>query len=297
METCAERLRNWGVPVDRIGPSELSSALPWGRFDDVRLGLRGRTDAVVTPSALVEVYLKEARPLGVESRFGAPIRALHTASDGFELEVGSEKLRARELVVAAGAWSKQILASLGKPLPLVPYRTQAATLRPNPPPPTEFPSGHDIDSDVYFRPEGPGRILAGDGTESVEADPQRFVAQGDERFLAHVAESFAARLPGCASANVVRAWAGVCTATPDRRPLVGAVPGAPGLFVISGFNGFGVMRAGAVARRLADRIAEGPSNRSDDALAHVDPGRFAVPFAPFRPRPGFTLEAGQDPRF
>jgi sarcosine oxidase subunit beta len=297
MEVAAERLKGWGVAVDRVGPTELAQALPWGRFDDVRLGLRGRSDAVVTPSTLVEIYVREARSLGVETLFGTPMTAVRWGPGGGELRVGSQDLRAPNVVVAAGAWSKRLLGSIGRPLPLLPYRTQAATLRPPAAPPLDFPSGHDIDTDVYFRPEGPGRVLAGNGTEAVEADPDRFVPQGDDRFLVHLAESFSSRLPGWASCDLVRAWAGVCTATPDRRPLVGPVPEAPGLFVIVGFNGFGVMRAGAVARRLANRIVDGPGGRAEEELVAVAPSRFAHPSAPFLPRPGFTLEPGENPRF
>lgn len=297
MEAAADRLKGWGVSVDRVGPSELARALPWGRFDDVLLGLRGRTDAVVTPSTLTDLYVHEARALGVHCQFGEPMARLRWSPGSTQLKVRAATFTSQRLVVAAGAWSKRILADLGRPLPLLPYRTQAATLRPPTAPPLDFPSGHDIDSDVYFRPEGPGRILAGNGTEAVEADPERFQPQGDERFLVHLAESFESRLPGWASCGLVRAWAGVCTATPDRRPLVGAVPRAPDLFVLAGFNGFGVMRAGAVARRLADRIADGPDGAAEEALSPVSPARFADPLAPFLPRPGFTLEPGENPRF
>ncbi len=297
MEAAHKRLRGWGVAVDRVGPAELAEAFPWGHFDDVRLGLRGRSDAVVTPSTLAEIYVREGRALGVEPLLGVPMTYLRWGPDGGELRVGSQEQRAPNVVVAAGAWSKRILASVGRPLPLLPYRTQAATLRPPTAPPLDFPSGHDIDTDVYFRPEGPGGVLAGNGTEAVEADPDLFTHEGDSRFLVHLAESFSTRLPGWASCDLVRAWAGVCTATPDRRPLVGLVPETAGLFVIAGFNGFGVMRAGAVARRLADRIADGPGSHAEEELAAVAPNRFAHPLKPFLPRPGFTLEPGDNPRF
>ena len=297
MDEAARRLAGWGVRVEKIGPNELAELFPWGRFNDVRVGLRGRSDAVVTPSTLAEIYVREGRALGVEALFGVPMQTVRSSVEGGELRAGGETYRAERIVVAAGAWSKRILETMGRPLPLVPYRVQAATVRPPTTPPHEFPSGHDIDRDVYFRPEGPGRVLAGNGTESIEADPDHFVLTGDERFLVHLAETFSLRLPGWAACDLVRAWAGVCAATPDRRPLVGAVPGEAGLFVIAGFNGFGVMRAGAVARRLADRIVDGAGSRGDRELTEVAPGRFRPPYAPFLPRPGFTLEAGESPRF
>ena len=297
METAQERLRGWGVHVDRVGPDELHALYPWGRFDDVQGALRGRSDAVVQPNVLAETYVREGVRAGGQVEFGTPATSLSWDASGVEMKVGGERFTAPKLVVAAGAWTKGILKGLGRSLPLVPYRTQAATLRPQGELPEIFPSGHDIDDDVYFRPEGFGRVLAGDGTESTEADPDRYVHDGDERFLAHVAGSFAHRLPGWDSAEVTRAWAGVCTATPDRRPLVGPLDDAPDLFVLTGFNGFGVMRAGGVARRLADRIVDGAGGRVEEALAVVSPSRFGREISPFLPRPGFTMEPGNEPRF
>lgn len=292
-----ERLRGWGVDVDPIGPEELARWLPAGRFDDVRGAIFSPHDACVTPSSLTTIYAEAARSRGVTFDFGRPMGTLGRDGDGFRLG-GHGGLRARRVVVAAGAWSKGILAGLGHPLPLVPYRTQAALLRPPGPMPATFPTLHDLDTDVYVRPEANGRILGGDGTEAVESDPERFVLGGDDAFLAHLAAGLAARLPGWAGSEVVRAWAGVCTATPDRHPLVGPVPGVEGLFAMAGFNGFGVMRAGGTARRLADLLAS-PASPADpwEPLAPVWPGRFSLPHPPFAPKPGFTLEAGDDPRF
>ena len=210
---------------------------------------------------------------------------------------GAEGFGPGNAVVAAGAWSKQILRTVGHPLPLAPYRTQAAVLRPATGP-ALFPSVHDIDTDVYARPEANGRLLAGDGTRLVEVDPETFQSGADESFVAHLAETFQHRFPGWADAELVRAWAGVCTSTPDRRPIVGPVKNAEGLYTVVGFNGFGVMRAGGVAQRLAELIAAGGElDRALERLRPVLPERFHGAGDPFLPRPGFTLDDGDDPRF
>ena len=293
-----DRWRSWGVGAEEATVSDLERWIPTGRFGDVLSAVVSRSDAVVTPSSITTIYAEGARQAGATFDFGQEARSLRKDGDRFVLDLASGPLRARRLVVTAGAWSKAVLAGLGHPLPLVPYRTQAALLRPPAPAEAEFPSAHDLDSDVYLRPESNGRILGGDGTEHVEADPERFVPGGDASFLEHLAVSLSDRFPGWAESEVVSAWAGVCTATPDRRPLIGAVPDASGLFVISGFNGFGVMRAGGAARRLSDLLAEGEtSDSAREALAPVWPGRFRTPAAPFLPKAGFTLEAGDDPRF
>ena len=298
LHNAVERLRKWSVPASVLDLSTLAEKVPWGRFNDVLGAIWSPDDAVVTPSTMGELYAEAARKAGVEFRFGTPIHRFARDGDHWELTTGGRSVHARRAVVAAGAWSKRLLASVGHPLPLAPYRTQAAVLRPSVPEPRLFPSVHDIDLDVYVRPESNGRILAGDGTELVEVDPDRFATGGDEWFVAHLAESFGSRFPGWADAELVRAWAGVCVSTPDRRAIIGPVPGANGLFTITGFNGFGVMRAGGAAARLAAVLAAGEgSERELGRLRSVLPGRFAGAAAPFPIRPGFTLEGGDDPRF
>lgn len=297
LDEARDRLRGWGVQVDEASAADLARWIPAGRFTDVVGGLYGRLDGCVTPSTITTMYAESARQSGAVFDFGQPMRALERTESRWRLETPTGEVRARSLVVTAGAWSKAILAGIGHPMPLAPYRTQAMLLRPPSPSEEPFPTVHDVDVDVYLRPEEKGRLLGGDGTERVEADPDRFVPGGDEAFVAHMAETIAARFPGWGDSEVVSSWAGVCTATPDRHPLVGPVPGAPGLFVATGFNGFGVMRAGGVARRLADVLVDAPTEEeSRDLLGPAWPGRFHGMEPPFLPKPGFTLEAGDNPR-
>jgi sarcosine oxidase, subunit beta len=298
LDETRERLRSWGVRVEEASASDLTRWIPEGRFDDLRAAMYGPHDACVTPSSITTIYAELARKAGVTFDFGRPMESLAPTDGGWSLGTPNGTLGGRHLVVAAGAWSKRLLADLGHPLPMTPYRTQAGLLRPPRPRPEGFPTFHDIDTDIYVRPEANGRLLAGDGTESVEADPERFVTGGDERFLHHLAEGLTNRLPGWAESDVLSSWAGVCTSTPDRHPIVGPVPGARDLFVLTGFNGFGVMRAGGTARRMADLLADGEgSNTAREALLPAWPGRFSGPVRSFPPRPGFTLEGGDNPRF
>ena len=293
-----DRLKRWNVEVERLDAAALSRRVPGGRFEDVLGGIWSSDDGIVAPSTMTELYAAEARAGGVEFWLGSPFGSLGRADGRWVLEGSGRAVRAPRVVVAAGAWSKSLLGPVGLAPVLVPYRTQAALLRPARPEDHAFPSVHDIDTDVYVRPESNGRILAGDGTELVEVDPETFRSGGDDAFVAHLAESFERRFPKWADAEVVRAWAGVCTATPDRRPLVGPVPHVAGLVLMTGFNGFGVMRAGGVAQRLANALAagDGPS-RALTQLAPVRPDRFGPDPPAFSPRPGFTLEGGNDPRF
>jgi sarcosine oxidase, subunit beta len=295
LEEAAARWRGWGVEVEEPGPAELARLVPAGSFESVRRAVLTPHDAVVDPSAIATTYAEAARKAGARFDFGRPMTSIGRRGDRWEVVTPTGSLSAPLAIVAAGAWTKAILRTLGHPLPLAPYRTQAALLRPPKPAPDGFPTVHDLDTDVYLRPELQGRILGGDGTERVEADPENFAAGGDLDFLAHLAESLSDRFPGWKESEVLGSWAGVCVSTPDRRPVVGEVPGAPGLFVMAGFNGFGIMRAGGTARRLADLVIDGAP--SAEPLSFVRPDRFPDRTVRFAPRPGFTVEAGENPRY
>ncbi|MCI4332307.1 MAG: FAD-binding oxidoreductase [Thermoplasmata archaeon] len=298
LRAAVERLRGWGVSVEELGAEELRRWFPNGRFERLAGAIASDSDACVTPSTITSLYLARARGRGADAAFGGHVE-VPTFSDGlWTVQAGESRWHSRALVVAAGAWSKRLLRDLGHPLPLTPYRTQAAVLRP---PGSQSLGGgaslHDLDTDVYARPEVNGRILAGDGTEKFETDPDRFVTGADSEFLAHLAESLGRWVPEWETSEVVGAWAGVCTATPDRRPCIGALDPSSGLYVLTGFNGFGVMRAGGAARRLADLIAAPASESARAALVPVRPDRFGGKAEPFPPRAGFTLEGGSHPRF
>ncbi len=292
------RLRGWGVPVELLDRAQLERWMPEATFGEGAHGLGSHQDGCVDPTALTGIYAEAARGRGVRFELGTGPPKVAREEDRWVVDLPAVELRARRLVLAAGAWTKRLASSVGHPVPLTPYRTQLSLLRPAAPVRPELPTGHDIDEDVYVRPEANGRILAGNGTESVEADPERFVTGGDDRFLEHIARTLDVRWPRWNDAEVVAAWAGVCSSTPDRRPLIGAVPGAPALYVIAGFNGFGVMRGGGAARRLAALLAEAEgASAGRELLAPVDPGRFPPGTPGLPPRPGFTLEGGRDPRF
>ncbi|HEV2317609.1 MAG TPA: FAD-dependent oxidoreductase [Thermoplasmata archaeon] len=298
LEEAVGRLHAWRVDVRLRDSGELAERLPEGRFDEGALALDSPNDACVEPTALTGIYAEGARQAGARFELGAPARSLAWSDGWWSLDGATTPLRSRRLVLAAGAWTKSVATQLGRPLPLTPYRTQAALLRPTTPARPEMPVGHDIDEDVYLRPEVNGRILVGNGTEKVEADPDRFVAGGDERFVEHIATVLTERWPRFGDAELAASWAGVCTSTPDRRPLIGPVDASRGLYAITGFNGFGIMRAGAAAARLARLLSSGESTDALPAeLAPVDPRRFTPPYPSIPPRPGFTLEGGSDPRF
>jgi sarcosine oxidase subunit beta len=81
------------------------------------------------------------------------------------------------------------------------------------------------------------------------------------------------RLPALGEASISQAWAGLYEMTPDAMPLIGAVAGAEGMFVIAGFSGHGFQHSPAAGRILADLVA-GRDPAFD--LSPFSPSRFAA---------------------
>jgi glycine/D-amino acid oxidase-like deaminating enzyme len=78
-------------------------------------------------------------------------------------------------------------------------------------------------------------------------------------------------LPGLAGLRLLRAFAGVRTATADGMPLVGRMPGVDNLFVATGFEGDGIC-LGPLTGKIISRLVIGQSPEID--ISSFDPGRF-----------------------
>ena len=83
--------------------------------------------------------------------------------------------------------------------------------------------------------------------------------------------TLAATLEGAPTA----ARASLRAMSPDHRPLAGAVPGAPGLYVLSGLGGRGFSLAPLLAEAVAAKALGAPSPLPRNLDRRVDPARFA----------------------
>ncbi|MGQ0336043.1 NAD(P)/FAD-dependent oxidoreductase [Halomonas elongata] len=67
--------------------------------------------------------------------------------------------------------------------------------------------------------------------------------------------NLAAAWPVFEQATVESSWAGMIDITPDSNPVIGAVPGVPGLSIASGFSGHGFGTSPAAGQLAADLVA------------------------------------------
>lgn len=179
-------------------------------------------------------------------------------------------LTAGTVVLAAGAFAGGLAARLGVSLPVVPVKGQILAVR-TPPALRDWQEGLlpvFATSSVYMVPKRDGRTVIG-ATEEWDGGFDRAVTLGG---LAWLASRAAALLPELAGAPLVTTWAGLRPGTPDRRPVLGPLPGYANVLVAGGHFRNGILLAPLTAQVIADLVA---GRRPEVDLEPLDPGRFA----------------------
>jgi len=274
ISTQLPRMQARGQDVEEIDPSRLGDRFPALRTDDVAIAAIAHDAGYLDPSAYTAVVTAQARAAGAafETQTSVSLQAGPTV----ETPTGTRDFDAA--LVAAGAHTRPLLADAGYAIPVKAYRVQALVTEEGPAA-QGLPICYDATAGVYCRPDG-GGILVGDGTEPRDFDPDDWNREADESFLTAAQQALDDLLAPTASRPTERrrSWAGLCTATPDRDPLLGEL--SDGLFVAVGWHGHGLMRAPAVGTAIAQGICSQLAEESisepwvRDVLDAFDPGRF-----------------------
>ena len=160
------------------------------------------------------------------------------------------RLQADVFVLAAGAWTGQLLAQLGLALPVTPvkgqmllYKAEEALLR-----------GVVLSQGRYLIPRRDHHILVGSTLEH---------ADFDKSITEHACDSLRASaermLPALSALPVVQQWAGLRPAAPDGIPFIGRLPGFSNAFVNAGHYRNGLVLAPASADLLVELLANAPT--------------------------------------
>lgn len=155
------------------------------------------------------------------------------------------EMLAEQVVVAAGAWSGEVLQSLGLSLPVEPVKGQMILFKCA----EDFLPSMVLAAGRYAIPRRDGHILVGSTLEHAGFDK----TPTDEA-LASLRASAEALLPALRDAEVVGHWAGLRPGSPEGIPFIGEVPDYPGLWLNCGHYRNGLVLAPASCQLLVDRM-------------------------------------------
>ncbi len=254
-----------GVALERVDPQVL---VPGLRPDWV-LGVLEQSSTYIDVAALHAHYLALARRAGAQLVVSARLAAVARRGDGWLLETSAGPFRARVIVNAAGAWADDVARMAGvAPLGITAYRRTMVQLATDPVAPDALPHVVGIGGDFYFKPEAGGKIWLSPHDETAtnagDVQPEEIdVATAIDRFE---------RVVDWRVTGVERRWAGLRSFAPDRLPVYGFAPDAPGFFWCAGQGGFGIQTAPAAAALAAALLLR---RTPEASIAGIDARRYA----------------------
>lgn len=263
--------RRAGAPVELLPPEQLAQHFPWLAVHDLALGSLGRAgEGWFDGPALMQAFRRKAIECGA-CFVAADAVGFGTAGDSVHAVAcrDGRRFEADACVLAAGAWTAPLAASLGVALP-VSARKRDVFVLDSPALLPRCPLVIDP-SGVWFRPEGRGFIAGAPPRGDDAADvPLELIDHG--LFDSVVWPALAARVPAFEALRVRSAWAGYYEVNSfDHNGLAGALPGWRNVYTACGFSGHGMQQAPAVGSALAAALVGGHSDAP--ALGALAPQR------------------------
>lgn len=256
----------YGIETSVLGAAETLALAPYLNADVVSGALYCPKEGKVNPLPATNSVRRKAIASGVTLLGNTRVNRIDSTARGHLVESSQGVFRAARVVIAAGAGSGEILASLGVDIPV-----SAEPLHMN----VTEATGTFMTQLVQHAKHAltmkqlkTGQLLIGGGW------PARFSAR--HRVPEVTADSLLGNLeiarrlvPGIADLKVLRTWAGINTMV-DLTSVLGEIDGLPGIFVaIPGDAGFTL--APYCARLVVDQM----SGRSPDhSLERLSPARF-----------------------
>ncbi|MFI7001088.1 NAD(P)/FAD-dependent oxidoreductase [Nocardia sp. NPDC050175] len=265
-----------GIETSIVTADNLRAIEPLIRTADLTVAAFEPGSGVADPNGALYGFAEAARELGVTILTETPATEIVTRGDRVTGVVTSAgPISTGTAVLAAGAWSDQLLRPLGLDFGLVPVRTQVVIFR--------WPAAVDherkhrviVDSarGSWFRPEPGAATLVGVGSAARPTNPDEVDETIDAPAIARARAAMAHRFPGFAAATMRGGWAGTYMRSPDGHPIIDQVPTVPGLWVMTGDSGTSFKTAPAIGICLAEWITDGAPKLVD--LAPFRSTRFA----------------------
>lgn len=269
LEEMASDFAGSGVRIEELDGAAIAERLPQLR-PEWRVGALWEPDCRdIEVAALHQGFLRSARRAGATLLTDAPVRGLTRTERGWRIDTAAGVVEADVVANAAGAWG-DVLATMASvtPIGLAPLRRTVVVLDVDPTAAPDLPLTIAADGSFYFKPDA-GRLWVSPHDEipcdATDVQPEEIdVALAIDRFE---------RATTWRVKRLERSWAGLRTFAPDRVPVYGFEPQAPGFFWCVGQGGFGIQTAPAASELAAALLLRRAARPELDAARYA-PDRF-----------------------
>ena len=253
-------MRAEGVPFEHLDGPEISRRWPQWRLGDEHHGLYQAESGLADPFRGNGAHRRLAVEHGATLRDRTPVSALRPVDGEVEVIAGDERIRAGTVVVTADAWTNDLLAPLGRSLPLTITKEQVTYFAcPDPAAfaPDRFPIWIWMDDPCFygFPTYGEAGPKAAQDVGGIETTAASRTFDVDEAALGRVVGFLERHLPG-AVGPPIRTKTCLYTMTPDRDFVIDRLPEAPNVLVALG-AAHGFKYASVFGRILAELALDG----------------------------------------
>jgi sarcosine oxidase len=262
IEDYTASLAGEGIPFELLDAGEVRRRWPQWQLDDGTTGLYQEQGGLADPIRGNAAHRALAQRCGATLLDRTPVTAIRDVGGG-EYEVmtaAGDTHRTPRIVIAADAWTNDLLAGLDRRLPLTVTKEQVTYFAcPDPAvfDPDRFPIWIWQDEPCYY-----GFPAYGEGGPKVAQDaggepttPQTRTFERDEAAFARVETFMRRHLPGALGPPILTRTC-LYTLTPDRDFVVDRLPDAPGVAVVLG-AAHGFKFASVLGRILAELLVDG----------------------------------------
>ena len=261
MSDYTESLNAESVPYELLDGPEIRRRWPQWHIGDEVTGMWQERGGLADPFKGNAAHRGLAAARGATLLDRSPVTAIRDAGGG-ELEVTTSDAtyRTGRLVIAADAWTNQLLAGFDRRLPLIVTKEQVTYFAaPDPAAfaPDRFPVWIWMDEPSFYGfptyGEAGPKVAQDCGGDPVDPDRRTFAR--DEAAFTRVEAFLARHLPGAVGPPI---YTKTClyTLTPDRDLVVDRLPGEPGVVVALG-AAHGFKFASVLGRILAELSVDG----------------------------------------
>lgn len=156
-------------------------------------------------------------------------------------------VKGSKVVIAAGAWSAELLKGVGQEVPVKPVHGQMMLFKAKP----GLVDRVMLKGGRYVIPRNDGRVLVGSTLEHFGFE-KRTTQEAADSLYATALDI----VPALGNYSVEHHWSGLRPGSPEGIPYIGAVPGYDNLFVNAGQYRNGLVLAPASTRLLVDIMLE-----------------------------------------
>jgi len=268
------RLAALGLDTSFVGPSEIAQIEPLLALDGIAGGAYEPDGGFADAHKMILGWFAGGYAHGLQARFGCGVSALIVEGGRVrgvrtpEGDIGCDRV-----VLATGAWARELLMPVGVDVPIALKRIQVAVLRQPAGAPRPNVVCSDAVTNVVVRPDRGALFCAvtyfGDEPLDAADDCDHDASPGYE---AAIRRALSERYPTLAGAAWQRAWAGPYDYSPDWNPIVGEAPGVEGLHLALAWSGHGFKLSPAVGEVVA---AEVVGDQPVIDVTALRPARFA----------------------